>query len=173
MILVKEEIREMILKNKLVEDYIDLDQQLQQVGMDLTVKNISKFREEDVGVIDFDNSSRSIPSTDTVDFGVLEPGIYLLNLNEKVNLPDDIYATGLPRSSLLRCGVGILSAVWDPGYCGHGQVMLEVNIRICIKKNAKVFQLKFYRCQKTEKYSGIYNETRRKNEIRNYRIKVF
>lgn len=159
-ILTKEEIRKMIEEEGLVEDFIDLGVQLQPVGIDLTTKQICVFRRTPIGVIDFDNSKRTLPKTKAIGFGLLEPGIYLLNLNEKVNLPNNIYAFGLPRSSLLRCGAGILSAVWDPGYCGHGQVMLEVNRRICIKKNAKVFQLKFYRCKKTEKYSGIYNETK-------------
>ena len=157
-ILTKEEIRKMIEEEGLVEDFIDLGVQLQPVGIDLTTKQICVFRRRTNGVIDFDNSKRTLPKTKIIDFGVLEPGIYLLDLNERVNLPNNIYAFGLPRSTLLRCGGEILSAPWDPGYSGHGQVLLKLNLPVCIEKDARLYQLMFFRCKGTERYMGVYNE---------------
>ena len=88
----------------------------------------------------------------------LSRGTYLIDFNEKVNLPNDMYAVGMSRSSLLRCGCSIASAVWDPGYHGYGQAKLDVGNPIVIIKNARIFQLQFFRCENTESYDGIYNE---------------
>lgn len=160
-ILTKNELKEKILNEGLITDYIDLGVQLQPVGIDLTTKQICVFRRCTIGVIDFDNSKRTLPKTKVIDFGLLEPGIYLINLNEKVNLPNNIYAFGLPRSTLLRCGGEILSAPWDPGYSGRGQVLLKLNLPVCIEKDARLYQLMFFRCKETEKYIGVYNENNR------------
>jgi dUTP pyrophosphatase len=56
----------------------------------------------------------------------LEPGPYLVTFNEIVNLPLDVMALGRPRSSLLRSGVSIHTAVWDAGYHGRSQALLVV-----------------------------------------------
>jgi deoxycytidine triphosphate deaminase len=37
---------------------------------------------------------------------------------EKVNMPKDLLALILPRSSLFRCGVSLHTAVVDPGFIG-------------------------------------------------------
>jgi len=68
-------------------------------------------------------------------------------------------ALGRPRSSLLRCGVTVGTAVWDAGYEGRSQSLLVVyNPRgFRLQKNARVAQLIFMRLSgKTEGYKGAY-----------------
>jgi len=64
-----------------------------------------------------------------------------------------------PRSSLLRCGVTVGTAVWDAGYNGRSQSMLVVyhpqGFRL--QKNARVTQLVFMTVTgDTEGYRGTY-----------------
>ena len=56
----------------------------------------------------------------------LIPGAHLITFNEIVNLPLHVMALGRPRSSLLRAGVAIHTAVWDAGYRGRSQALLVV-----------------------------------------------
>lgn len=164
MILTKEELRKEIEENKLVEGYINLDMQLQQVGIDLTVKSINRYVSDSAGAIDYDNSLRKIPQTTqimgTSGCYTLDKGAYLVDFNEKINLSDNIYAAGLPRSTLLRCGCELISGVWDPGYSGYGQALLVVCHKTSMYENARIYQLMFFRCAPTERYSGIYNQQR-------------
>ena len=64
-----------------------------------------------------------------------------------------------PRSSLLRCGVTVGTAVWDAGYSGRSQSLMVIynpqGIRL--QKNARIIQLVFFQLtQETEGYRGIY-----------------
>ena len=50
---------------------------------------------------------------------MLAPGEYvLIETIEKVNMPENLIARVLNRSSLFRCGCSLFTAVVDPGYCG-------------------------------------------------------
>jgi dUTP pyrophosphatase len=89
----------------------------------------------------------------------LPAGIYSITFNEIVHLPKDIMALATPRSSLLRCGVTVNTAVWDAGYSGRSQSLMVVYNQkgFQIEKNARVIQLVFFRLEeKTAGYNGIY-----------------
>ena len=64
-----------------------------------------------------------------------------------VNLPPDLMALGRPRSSLLRSGVALHTAVWDAGYRGRSQSLLTVHHPggFRLQRNARVAQLVFFR----------------------------
>ena len=66
----------------------------------------------------------------------------------------------MPRSSLLRSGITMETAVWDPGYHGRSEAMLVVNNMhgAFLKKNAKIAQLIFIRLEEEAKelYDGVY-----------------
>jgi len=98
-------------------------------------------------------------SFNTIDYLDLVAGIYLITYNEIVHLPKDIMALGRPRSSLLRCGVGVGTAVWDAGYEGRSQSLLIVHntAGFRVQKNARITQLVFFRLSgESEGYRGIY-----------------
>jgi len=146
----------------LVEDWLDLETQLQANGFDLTLREIARPRSG--GQIAVANAARNLPGLAPLDFDGqgyvdLAPGAYVITFNEIVNLPKDIMALGRPRSSLLRCGVDIGTAVWDAGYSGRSQALLVVHntAGFRLQRNARVMQLVFFELSgETEGYRGIY-----------------
>ena len=162
-VLADSEIRRLIkLEPPLVEGYIDLEKQVQANGFELTLREVSVIQSG--GMIDFDNSQRIISAVSPLVFdglGAIEliPGTYLITYNEIVHLPKNLMALGRPRSSLLRCGVTIGTAVWDAGYEGRSQSLLVVyNTRgIRLQKNARLMQLIFMEMTgESGGYNGIY-----------------
>lgn len=157
------EIRRMIESgSSLVEGFLDLDEQVQTNGFDLTLREISLFQSP--GVLAADNRRRVVSTLSPLVFDGLgrvhlPPGIYSITFNEVVHLPRDVMALATPRSSLLRCGVTVNTAVWDAGYSGRSQSLMVVynQMGFQIEKNARVIQLVFFRLgEKTEGYNGIY-----------------
>ena len=114
----------------LLECYLNLESQLQPNGFDLTLRGVSRFTS--MGALGPRPEDRDISNHEAVSMqdGVpthLEPGPYLITFNEVVNLPLDVMALGRPRSSLLRSGVAVHTAVWDAGYQGRSQALMMVN----------------------------------------------
>ena len=148
-VLTREDILELMKgKPPLVSGVLDLEEQLQPNGIDLTVRRIDSFASR--GVLTESNEGRQLADTSPVAFDEgrsvdLAPGAYLIMFNEVVNLPANIMALARPRSSLNRCGVSIHSAVWDAGYSGRSQSMLVVynTNGFTLHQNARVMQLVF------------------------------
>ncbi|MHA2092719.1 MAG: deoxyuridine 5'-triphosphate nucleotidohydrolase [Candidatus Kariarchaeaceae archaeon] len=129
-----------------VRRMMDPIQQIQPAGIDLTVDQIERFIGE--GYISIDNSDRTLPNTEQIipdENGVfyVPPGGYQVRYNESVHVPLDAAGLVLPRSSLMRCGATIHSALWDPGYSGRGIAMMTVTHPLRIQKNARVAQIIF------------------------------
>jgi dUTP pyrophosphatase len=146
----------------LIEGWLDLEAQLQTNGFDLTLREIAMS--QSAGQIAADNNQRVVSALTPLVFdgaGYIDllPGTYIITYNEVVHLPKDVMALGRPRSSLLRCGVTVGTAVWDAGYSGRSQSLLVVyNPRgFRLQKNARVTQLVFLELTGgTEGYSGTY-----------------
>jgi len=162
-VLSRAEIRRLLAgKTPLVEDLVDLEQQLQPNGIDLTLREVALL--QSAGTIAVDNRQRQVSELaplvfDGLGYIDLVPGVYLITYNEIVHLPENITALAAPRSSLLRCGVTIDTAVWDAGYSGRSQSLMVVynpqGIRL--QRNAKMVQLIFFKLtQKTRGYRGAY-----------------
>ena len=149
-------------KPPLVEGCIDLEQQLQPNGIDLTLREIALLQSS--GKIAVEDSQRQVSDLaplvfDGLGFIDLVPSAYIITYNEIVHLPQDIMALARPRSSLLRCGVNIGTAVWDAGYSGRSQSLMVVynpqGFRL--QQNSRIVQLIFLRLsQKTKGYQGAY-----------------
>ena len=90
----------------------------------------------------------------------LENGAYLMKYNEYIRVPSDTIALAIQRSSLLRIGASLYTAVWDPGYEGRGSGLLVVHNRngIYIEKGAQIAQLIFIKMSRSTKklYRGSY-----------------
>lgn len=166
-VLTREEILELIEKEEMIQNYIDLELQLNDHGFDITVDKIYKL----VGysVIDFTNELRTLPRYEELSFEktrirdkeveavVLEPGCYVVEINEIVKLPRNICAVVLPRSSLIRSGIALHSALWDAGYHGKGRLMLSVHNSAIITENARIGQMMFLTLNaEVEGYKGSY-----------------
>jgi dUTP pyrophosphatase len=146
----------------LIEGYINLDEQVQPNGVDLTLREVAMLQSP--GRIAVKDSQRLVSNLaplvfDGLGFIDLVPGVYIITYNEIVHLPKNVMALATPRSSLLRCGVTVNTAVWDAGYSGRSQSLLVVynpqGFRL--QRNARIVQLVFlWLTGETEGYHGAY-----------------
>ena len=150
-------------KLPLVEQMIDPAVQTQPNGIEMTLQSVHSL--QGPGSVAFDNSERQLPDTEPLEFDGdgwlhLGPGIYKVIYNEVVNIPEGLAAIARARSSLLRCGVALETAVWDAGYSGRSESLLVVHNPdgFRLKRNARVVQLIVFKLSSdvTEGYSGIY-----------------
>ena len=146
----------------LIEGWLNLDEQVQTNGFDLTLRDAAVM--QSAGRIMASSSQRVVSALSPLEFDetdaiYLAAGIYLITYNEIVHLPKNIMALGRPRSSLLRCGVNVGTAVWDAGYEGRSQSLLLVHNPhgFRVQKNARITQLVFFELTgESEGYNGIY-----------------
>jgi dUTP pyrophosphatase len=141
----------------------DREAQLQPNGIDITLAAVSRF--QGPGFLGRSNSERVLPQTEDLHFGpddtiYLPPGAYQVRFNEVVNLPSWLMAYARPRSSLLRSGVALHTAVWDAGYSGRGMSMLVVYhpAGFRVARDARICQLVFHRLSSATDavYAGQY-----------------
>jgi dUTP pyrophosphatase len=147
----------------LLADMPDVTQQLQPNGVDITLERVSVFRGR--GQLGRSNAERVLPDVEDLPWNAdgaldLAPGAYHVRFNETVNLPTWLMAYARPRSSLLRSGVALHTAVWDAGYSGRGTSLLVVyhpdGFRVA--RDARICQLVFH-CLTSpagQGYSGAY-----------------
>lgn len=159
MILGKEKIKE-LMKDGLVENMVDENVQIQPDGVDLTIGDILIPWEK--GIIDFDNSKRHIsgshrlPPSEGNIYHLMRGNAYIVKVRERITLPNNIAALVKSRSSLIRSGVYIGSAIFGPGYSGLGQVLLHVlnPYGLDLTTNARICQIVFFEADgETDEYS--------------------
>lgn len=136
----------------LLEDCPDVERQLQPNGVDVTLRSVDAFPDgSPPGAIGLSDADRVLPEPTACEFGSggwleLPSGHYLVTFNEVVNLPRWIMALARPRSSLLRMGVTLHTAVWDAGYSGRSQALLVVHRAggFRIQRDARIAQMVFF-----------------------------
>jgi len=146
----------------IVESYINLGEQVQPNGFDMTLREVALL--ESSGKIAVKDTQRRLPDLAPLMFNGLGfidlmPGVYSITYNEIVHLPRNVMALARPRSSLLRCGVTVDTAVWDAGYSGRSQSLLVVynSQGFRLQRNARIVQLIFFWLSgETEGYQGVY-----------------
>jgi len=159
-------LRKLITEHNLVTGYLDLDKQLQPSGFDLSLDSVEAYLGG--GAVDFSNKERVIAETRPIEpdndgWINLEKGVYKVVYNEVVKMPMNVAAIARTRSTLLRNGAEVGTAVWDPGYEGRSSSMLTVHNPhgLRLKKDARVAQLIFFETGDVEKgYSGVYQKER-------------
>lgn len=148
-----------------VENLINPELQIQPAGIELTLNSVERIM--DAGIIDLTNQLRRISKTEPIPFDddgkiFLEMGAYKIRYNEIIKVPRNVIAIGYPRSSLIRCGATIYTAIWDPGYIGRSESLLYVFNRngIYLYKNARILQLIFIKLsgEPHKTYDGIYQK---------------
>lgn len=146
----------------LLDPLSDPAEQIQPNGVDLRLESV--WRMEGTGAIGVSSADRQIPDRVSIEptrdgWFALEPGTYIVRFQEVVALPTDVMAFGRPRSSLLRCGAALHTAVWDAGYQGRSESLLVVYAEtgVRLEVGARVLQLVFVCLDApTEPYSGAY-----------------
>jgi dUTP pyrophosphatase len=150
----------------LVTPITDSEAQIQPNGIDVTLESV--WRIQGAGALGRSNAERVVPAREPIEpspdgWFDLPPGTYMIRLGETVALPLDVMAFGRPRSSLLRCGAALHTAVWDAGYQGQSEALLvvyaEAGARLA--RGARVLQLVFIRLEsETHAYDGVYQGER-------------
>jgi dUTP pyrophosphatase len=137
-------------------------------GVDLSLDSVWRLLEP--GVLGCANADRQLPEREALDFDAdgwlhLGPGGYGIRDAEAVELPRDCGGLCFPRSSLLRMGVYVPTAVWDAGYAGRGEGWLEVSNPhgVRLQRGARIVQLVVFRLTRpaADGYQGAYQHENR------------
>lgn len=162
-VLSREDLRSALSAQPPLVEGIDQATQLQPNGIDLRVERIQRLTSP--GLLGAapnlrEPAAREDVQPDADGWWDLHQGSYVIGYAEKVNLPPDLMALARPRSTLLRSGVAIHTAVWDAGYSGRGEGLLSViNPKgYRLQRGAAVLQLVFLRLgtATAEGYKGKY-----------------
>ncbi len=141
----------------------DSGEQKQAAGFDVTISKVYSYTKSThtLSIQKTDNSELEeiFPNSGYFNLGV---GAYLIELNEITTIPKDAIGILFPRSTLLRNGLDIRSALFDPGYSGQPKVMLVCHRPANVQRFARVGQLVLLRSDSefAKQYSGNYQGER-------------
>jgi deoxycytidine triphosphate deaminase len=132
------------------------DAQIQPNGVDLTLGAV--FEQTEPGRIERGGKTvgkrRELsPAEGTYR---LDPGGYVVRYADRIRIPEEHVGFLYPRSSLLRNSCMLDTAVWDAGYEGRGEGLLEVYHGIELEQGARIAQLVLARADHEDTYTGSY-----------------
>lgn len=143
---------------------------IQPNGVDLSLDAV--WRLTGPGALGRLNTDRTLPDREPLAFDAegwlhLVPAGYVIRYAETVELPADCGALCFPRSSLLRMGCYVQTAVWDAGYVGRGEGWLEVRNPhgVRLQRGARIVQLVVFRLSApaSSGYAGAYQERKERS----------
>ena len=136
------------------------ERQVQPNGLDLTLE--AAFEQVESGRIAREGKRvgdrervDSLSGPDDTTYR-LSPGAYVVRYEQTIRVPDDHVGFVYPRSSLLRNSAMLNTAVWDAGYEGRGEGLLQVGHELELEEGARVAQLVFARADHEGTYDGDY-----------------
>ncbi|PSQ46089.1 deoxyuridine 5'-triphosphate nucleotidohydrolase [Halobacteriales archaeon SW_6_65_15] len=138
------------------------DEQVQPNGVDLTLEAVYEQREPGrIGRDGKEIGERQALETEQVaddapETYYLTPGGYVVQYAETVEIPENHVGYIYPRSSLLRNSCMLNTAVWDAGYEGKGEGLLEVHHDIELERGARIAQLVLAEADHEGTYAGSY-----------------
>jgi dUTP pyrophosphatase len=131
------------------------DEQVQPNGVDLTLGAV--FEQVSPGRIEHDGKTVGDRRELDGDGGYrLDPGGYVVRYAERVSIPEGHVGFLYPRSSLLRNSCMLDTAVWDAGYEGCGEGLLEVYHPVELEAGARIAQLVLADAAHEGVYEGSY-----------------
>ena len=136
--------------------------QIQPNGVDLTLDVV--FDQLEPGRITADEKeigdrvARPLEQLDrkAPDTYYLPEGAYIARYRERIEIPEGHVGFVYPRSSLMRNSCMLNTAVWDAGYEGRGEGLLQVHHDIELERGARIAQLVFAEADHEETYDGSY-----------------
>ena len=132
------------------------DSQVQPNGVDLTLDTV--FEQTSPGRIERGEKTigdrRELEPTEGVFR--LEPGGYVVRYADHIHIPEGHVGFLYPRSSLLRNSCMLDTAVWDAGYEGRGEGLLEVYHEVELEPGARIAQLVLAEAAHEDSYDGSY-----------------
>jgi len=90
----------------------------------------------------------------------LDRGGYVVAYADRIHIPEGHVGFLYPRSSLLRNSCTLDTAVWDAGYEGRGEGLLEVYHPVRIERGARIGQLVLAAGSHGHTYDGDYQGER-------------
>jgi len=148
----------MFRSGQFVADHIDevRPAQVQPNGVDLTLSAV--FEQVSPGRIGRDGKTVGDRRECDDDAGVyhLDPGGYVVRYGERIHIPEEHVGFLYPRSSLLRNSCMLDTAVWDAGYEGRGEGLLEVYHTVELQRDARIAQLVLAEGAHEGRYDGSY-----------------
>jgi deoxycytidine triphosphate deaminase len=141
------------------------ESQIQPNGVDLTLDAV--FEQTDAGRIErgaktvgdrreLDPAETAWTHDDSTGAYTLAEGGYIVRYGERIRIPEDHIGFLYPRSSLLRNSCMLDTAVWDAGYEGRGEGLLEVHHELTIEQGARIAQLVLAEAEHVGEYDGSY-----------------
>lgn len=149
------------------------DEQFTENGVDLRLKKLYLPENISRGVFGITKGQKMIP--DLVEIPPLD-GAYLLNPEKKyyincghIDIPKDCVQFYYPRSTLMRAGLELYSAVGDAGYSGDLIFAVKVSgvASVVIEQNERIVQAVTHKLtSQTKGYDGDYqnNKIYKENE---------
>lgn len=138
--------------------------QIQPNGVDLTLDSVFEPREPGyIGRTGKAVGRRQAvePETTGDEEGAvyyLPRGGYVVRYGETVSIPSGHVGFLYPRSTLLRSACMLNTAVWDAGYRGKGEGLLQVHHDVELEVGARVAQLVLAVADHDASYDGSYQE---------------
>ncbi|MBU0761898.1 MAG: hypothetical protein KKD39_02640 [Candidatus Altiarchaeota archaeon] len=127
-------------------------------GYDLRLGKIYDLRSDSIlGV-----SKRQMPEVQEVlgsKYSLKQGEYVLVETVERVNMPPNLAARVLNRSTVFRCGATLVNALVDPGYCGTLTFGLKnlSDRNFTVEKGARIAQIVFEEVSgETTGYNGRY-----------------
>jgi deoxycytidine triphosphate deaminase len=132
------------------------ESQVQPNGVDLTLGTV--FEQTDPGRIERGDKTVGARRELDAEDGVftLSPGGYVVRYAERITIPEEHVGFLYPRSSLLRNSCMLNTAVWDAGYEGRGEGLLQVHHDIELERGARIAQLTLAAADHDGTYDGSY-----------------
>lgn len=141
--------------------------QVQPNGVDLTLENVYEQREpgritrdgKEIGTRQERQQEEGVTSEESEDDRetyYLTRGGYIVQYAETVRIPEGHVGFIYPRSSLMRNSCMLNTAVWDAGYEGKGEGLLQVHHDIEIERGARIAQLVLAEANHDDTYDGSY-----------------
>ena len=137
----------------------DSGEQKQPAGYDVTVSSIHSYPRTRYTLGIAKGESSKLEEVELSDgYYELEPGAYFVELNEVTTIPKDAIGILLPRSTLLRNGLDVRTALFDPGYSGQPKVMLVCHRPSRVQRFARIGQLVIIKSDAdfSSQYNGQY-----------------
>ncbi|OLZ39707.1 deoxyuridine 5'-triphosphate nucleotidohydrolase [Natrinema saccharevitans] len=138
------------------------DEQVQPNGVDLTADVV--FEQLEPGRITRDGKeigdriARPLEELEEADPDTyyLPKGAYVVRYGERIAIPEGHVGFVYPRSSLMRNSCMLNTAVWDAGYEGRGEGLLQVHHDIELERGARIAQLVLAGADHEDVYEGSY-----------------
>ena len=145
-----------IIKEWIVTELPDVEKQVQQNGIDLTLASVREII--DKGILELDK--RQLPSlwAPLGNLKGLESWIYSISFNEYVKIPNGMCAEIIQRSSLNRMWVQVVAWVYDAWFENTIWAVMYVHnpLGIDLELGVRLAQIVFHQAEEWDLYDGVY-----------------